>query len=263
MYLKIPEYSLIYFYIKKIEKLNNNLKLEYKSLEKIEKDKINFKIFDLYSIDTHLLEKEKYFGTLEFNHYPKTNEVYVYKVPTIYLNNVKIPIFTSNIAKIIVKKLNKELLPKDIKLMFSSPFSILAIDRFVKQVIPSIEETKNMQLLNQIVNQIDKEINLQMYKDNMDVIVKELSNLIDMKLDGFIKSQRKLNANNVRISAMNTYILGEVMRQILGDEFYENYKNILESARGKANYYVNRDTEGISKEDLYNFYNIGKIYRNE
>lgn len=84
----------------------------------------------------------------------------------------------------------------------------------------------------------------------MDVIVKELSNLIDMKLDGFIKSQRKLNANNVRISAMNTYILGEVMRQILGDEFYENY-------------YVNRDTEGISKEDLYNFYNIGKIYRNE
>ena len=102
-----------------------------------------------------------------------------------------------------------------------------------------------------------------MYKDNMDVIVKELSNLIDMKLDGFIKSQRKLNANNVRISAMNTYILGEVMRQILGDEFYENYKNILESARGKANYYVNRDTEGISKEDLYNFYNVGKIYRNE
>ena len=102
-----------------------------------------------------------------------------------------------------------------------------------------------------------------MYKDNLEVILQEISKCIDYKLDGFIKSQRKLNANNVRISAMNTYILGEVMRQILGDEFYENYKNILESARGKANYYVNRDTEGISKEDLYNFYNIGKIYRNE
>ena len=187
MYLKIPEYSLIYFYIKKIEKLNNNLKLEYKSLEKIEKDKINFKIFDLYSINTHLLEKEKYFGTLEFNYYPKTNEVYVYKVPTIYLNNVKIPIFTSNIAKIIVKKLNKELLPKDIKLIFSSPFSILAIDRFVKQIIPSIEETKNMQLLNQIVNQIDNEIKL---IENNSKKYKEKMLKQDIKKENVLKRRR-------------------------------------------------------------------------
>ena len=50
---------------------------------------------------------------------------------------------------------------------------------------------------------IDKELNLQIYKDNMDVIIKELSKLIDIKLDSFIKSQRKLNANNVRISALN------------------------------------------------------------
>lgn len=141
---------------------------------------------------------------------------------------------------------------------------LLRISKEQKEKIFNIVAKSSYNSASELIRAgIDKEINLQMYKDNMDVIVKELSKLIDIKLDGFIKSQRKLNANNVRISAMNTYILGEVMRQILGDEFYENYKNILETARGKANYYVNRDTEGISKEDLYNFYNIGKIYRNE
>lgn len=44
---------------------------------------------------------------------------------------------------------------------------------------------------------------------------------------------------------------------------HESYKNILESARGKANYYVTRDTEGISREELCDFYNIDKIYRKE
>ena len=44
---------------------------------------------------------------------------------------------------------------------------------------------------------IDKELDIQMYKDSLDFVVKELSKLIDMKLDGFINSQRKLYANNV------------------------------------------------------------------
>ena len=37
---------------------------------------------------------------------------------------------------------------------------------------------------------IDKKINLQIYKDNMDVIVKELSKLIDAKLDFFQFSKK-------------------------------------------------------------------------
>lgn len=110
---------------------------------------------------------------------------------------------------------------------------------------------------------IDKEINLQIYKDNMDVIIKELSKLIDIKLDGFIKSQRKLNANNVRISALNTYIMGEVMRNILGDELHKNFIEILNSGRVKANYFVTRNAEEMTKEELYDFYNIGQVYRNE
>ena len=110
---------------------------------------------------------------------------------------------------------------------------------------------------------IDKELNLQIYKDNMDVIIKELSKLIDIKLDSFIKSQRKLNANNVRISALYTYIMGEVMSKVMGDELHQIFMKILESGRVKANYFVSRNAEEISKEELLDFYGIGKVYHNE
>lgn len=110
---------------------------------------------------------------------------------------------------------------------------------------------------------IEKELNLQMYKDNLEVILQEISKCIDYKLDGFIKSQRKLYANNVRISALNTYVMGEVMKRIMGDELHKEYVEILKSAREKANYFVSRKVEDISKEELVDFYNIGGIYRNE
>lgn len=110
---------------------------------------------------------------------------------------------------------------------------------------------------------IDKELNLQIYKDNLEVIIQELSKIIDYKLDGFIKSQRKLYANNVRISALNTYVMGEVMSKIMGDELHTIFMQILESGRVKANYFVNRNAEEISKEELLDFYGIGKVYRNE
>lgn len=110
---------------------------------------------------------------------------------------------------------------------------------------------------------IEKEINLQMYKDNMDVIIKELSRLIDIKLDAFINSQRKLSANNVRTNALNTYIMGEIMSRILGDDLHEEFLKILERGRVKANYFVSRKTEDISKEELLDFYGIGRVYKNE
>ena len=110
---------------------------------------------------------------------------------------------------------------------------------------------------------IDKELNLQIYKDNLDIIIQELNQRIDYKLAGFIKSQRKLYANNVRISALNTYVMGEVMKRIMGDDLHKEYVEILKSAREKANYFVNRKVEDISKEELMDFYNIGGIYRNE
>ncbi len=63
--------------------------------------------------------------------------------------------------------------------------------------------------------------------------------------------------------AISAYLNSEVMKNLLGDEYYERFNKMLNSARKKANYYVSKDTEGMSQEDLYDFYNIGDIYRDE
>lgn len=110
---------------------------------------------------------------------------------------------------------------------------------------------------------IEKELNIQMYKDNLDFIIKELDRMLDAKLSPFIKSQRKINAKYLRTSAINTYLLGEFFNKILGDDMHKNFIKMLNNARSKANYYINRDTENMTKEDLYDFYTIGEIYRNE
>lgn len=66
----------------------------------------------------------------------------------------------------------------------------------------------------------------------------------------FFNSQRKLNANNVRINALNTYIMGKVMRRIMGDDLHEESMRIIESERVKANYYISRKTEDMPKKSI-------------
>ncbi|MBR0491565.1 MAG: hypothetical protein IJJ82_05935 [Clostridia bacterium] len=110
---------------------------------------------------------------------------------------------------------------------------------------------------------IDKELNVQMYKDSLDFIIKELDTMIDAKLAPLIKAERKLSAKNLRTSAINTYLLGEVLCRLLGDDMHKQFIDMLTKARNKANYYINRDTENMSKQDLFDFYSIGEMYRNE
>lgn len=141
---------------------------------------------------------------------------------------------------------------------------LLRLTKEQKEQIFNVVEKSSYTSASELIRAgIEKEINLQMYKDNMEVILQEIDKCINYKLDGFIKSQRKLYANNVRISVLNTYVLGEVMKRIIGDDLHKEYTEILKSAREKANYFVNRKAEDISKEELMDFYNIGGIYRNE
>ena len=44
---------------------------------------------------------------------------------------------------------------------------------------------------------------------------------------------------------------------------HKDFIKMLNEARKKANYYISRDTESMSKQDLYDFYTIGELYRNE
>ena len=141
---------------------------------------------------------------------------------------------------------------------------VVKIPKSKKEMIYNVVAKSSYNNASELIRAgIDKELNLQMYRDNLEVILQEISKCIDYKLDGFIKSQRKLYANNVRISALNTYVMREVMKRIIGDELHKEYVGILKSAREKANYFVNRKVEDISKEELIDFYNIGGIYRNE
>lgn len=140
---------------------------------------------------------------------------------------------------------------------------IVRIPKYKKDMLEKLATKQGKYEADVIRSGIDKELDIQMYKDNLDFIIKELDNMIDAKLDPFIKSQRKINAKHLRTSAINTYLVGEVLHRLLGDDMHKNFTQMLNNARKKANYYINRDTENMSKQDLYDFYTIGEMYRNE
>ncbi len=140
---------------------------------------------------------------------------------------------------------------------------IVRIPKYKKEMLEKFAAKQGLHEVDIVRNGIDKELNLEMYRDNLDFIIKELNKMIEAKLDPFIKSQRKINAKHLRTSAINTYLQGEVLYRLLGDDMHENFKQMLTNARKKANYYISHDTEGMSKKDLYDFYTIGEMYRNE
>ena len=95
---------------------------------------------------------------------------------------------------------------------------VVKIPKYKKEMIYKIVEKSSYNTASDLIRAgIDKELNLQIYKDNLDFIIKELDRIIDAKLDPFIKSQRKINAKNLRTNAINTYLTGEVFSKIFGD----------------------------------------------
>lgn len=140
---------------------------------------------------------------------------------------------------------------------------IVRIPKYKKEMLEKLSSKQGRYEADIIRSGIDKELNLQIYKDNLDFIIKELDSMIDAKLNPFIKSQRKINAKHLRTSAINTYLQGEVLYRLLGDDMHKQFTEMLTNARKKANYYINHDTENMTKKDLYDFYTIGEMYRNE
>ena len=140
----------------------------------------------------------------------------------------------------------------------------IRISKEKKEELKKLVEKSSYNSISELARAgIDKELNIQIYKDNLDFIIKELDKIIDAKLNPFIKSQRKLTAKYLRTSAINTYLLGELLDKLLGDDMHKQFISMLTNARNKANYYISRDTEDMTKKDLYDFYTIGEIYRNE
>ena len=138
------------------------------------------------------------------------------------------------------------------------------IPKYKKEMITKVVEKSSYNNVSELVRAgIDKELNIQMYKDSLDFIIKELDCMLDEKLKPFIASQRKINAKYLRTTAINTYLNGEIMSKLFGDDMHKDFIQMLNDARKKANYYISRDTEEMTKKDLFDFYTIGEPYRNE
>ena len=138
------------------------------------------------------------------------------------------------------------------------------IPKYKKEMITKVVEKSSYNNVSELVRAgIDKELNIQMYKDSLDFIIKELDCMLDEKLKPFIASQRKINAKYLRTTATNTYLNGEIMSKLFGDDMHKEFIQMLNDARKKANYYISRDTEEMTKKDLFDFYTIEEPYRNE
>ena len=137
----------------------------------------------------------------------------------------------------------------------------IRISKSKKEMLKKMVEKSSYNSLSEIARAgIEKELNVEMYKESLDFIVKALDQMLDEKLKPFIASQRKINAKYLRTSVINTYLQGEVMYKLLGDDMHKEFINMLNNARKKANYYISRDTEKMHKQDLYDFYTIGELY---
>ncbi len=140
---------------------------------------------------------------------------------------------------------------------------VIRIPRYKKKMIENIAKNQGRYEADLIRSGIDKELNIDLYQDKMEELIKRILKPVEEKIDKFLKSQRKINAKFLRTIAISAYLNSEVMKNLLGDEYYEQFNKMLNSARKKANYYVSKDTEGMTEMDLYDFYNIGDIYKDD
>ena len=145
---------------------------------------------------------------------------------------------------------------------------VVRISQEKKNKIKELAEKQGKTEADIIREGIDKIININMYKSDLDYISNKIKEAINVDLKKFYKSQRKMQAKLLRTEVINTYMNNEICEKVLGDVYNQMFKEILWNARKKANYYINRDEESEKDIDLYNFYDIaGAIgdlkYRNE
>lgn len=165
MYLENPVNSLIVDHSNNINdyiKKEYNLLPDYKTYNTQINDMVNFKCFNIVtkikSSNNFFINEIKYCDKLEFTYNKLTNEVCIIALPNYQYNeNLKIPIFTCDIANIICDKLKKYTPINDIKLIFLNPILVFATDNKTKDMIPSLENTNNYKLFLNIIKGIESE----------------------------------------------------------------------------------------------------------
>lgn len=133
---------------------------------------------------------------------------------------------------------------------------VVRISEEKKNKIKKLAEKQGKTEADIIREGIDKIININMYKNDLDYISNKIKESISIDLKKFYKSQRKMQAKLLRTEVINTYMNNEICEKVLGDVYNQMFKEILWNARKKANYYINRDEESEKNIDLYDFYDI-------
>lgn len=165
MFLQNPFYSFIYQYTNDVNDKKENgytFDMKYKCYDHEENSLINFKCFNINCTMKNpngvIIADIRYDNYLEFTFNKNTNEVYINHVPVYKMGNVKIPIFTSDIAEIIKIKLNKYTSMESINLKFDDEMSPLVFDKNIGDIISSVQKTTNYKITIKIMYVMKKEI---------------------------------------------------------------------------------------------------------
>ena len=133
---------------------------------------------------------------------------------------------------------------------------VVRISQEKKNKIKELAEKQGKTEADIIREGIDKIININMYKSDLDYISNKIKEAINVDLKKFYKSQRKMQAKLLRTEVINTYMNNEICEKVLGDVYNQMFKEILWNARKKSNYYINRGEEAEKDIDLFDFYDI-------
>lgn len=256
MYLKNSLYSNIDLYLNELNKYlkeSYELKADYKTYDKQSNDDVTFVIFNIKS---KLKNKENNFIINEFNYegnfvfvYNKLlNQIIIKEVPTInYNNKIKLPVFTSDLANILVEKLNKYTELDNINITFENNLSVIAIDDIVKDIIPSIKDTRNYKILNVILETIVNEIK----KIRQDVLNHK------SHYDRLERSrERAINKKRV-ILGINPleYDSEEKFNNVLNERIKEAYIKKYDKAKRHLELSQNKYKRLLDNDKLYDYFN--------
>ncbi|MBQ4583860.1 MAG: hypothetical protein IJA94_03120 [Bacilli bacterium] len=165
MLLTNPMYSGIDLYLTDLEKHFESgcrFEYDYRSYDKNKDDVISYICFEIKSLlkspQNIIIKSIKYDGQLKFEYHKAINEIYISELPFIDDGKNKFYIFTHDIALILSKAVANIVDLKSVKIKFINDFFLSAIDRKTLEVLPTVSNTYNWNMLVSIHEGIKKEI---------------------------------------------------------------------------------------------------------
>lgn len=164
MLLENAQYQTLDSYKQEVnQEIENDYHREakYKSYDKEIKDSIFFYCWEIESSlqtpSNIVLSSSIYDESLQFSYDKKKNLITVHNLPSLNFRNIKIPIFTNDIASIITEKVKRVAETPNLNIVFSNPSQLFISDSKTTQLLPSIKNTENYVITNKILMQIEQE----------------------------------------------------------------------------------------------------------